>query len=111
MVKYIYFLDFLIICFYIEVSCFLGWVVMMFYIVYVDFVVSVKFLVVVFLVVVMVICVFYVEIRYGEKSDGFVIRRDVEVLGLIVVRLEKKLDYGWMVYIFVSKDCLELDVV
>lgn len=59
----------------------------------------------------MVICVFYLEIRYGEKSDGFVIRKDVEVFGFIVVRFEKKLDYGWMVYLFVCKDFLEFDVV
>uniref|UniRef100_A0A7I4ALI0 GPI inositol-deacylase n=1 Tax=Physcomitrium patens TaxID=3218 RepID=A0A7I4ALI0_PHYPA len=46
----------------------------------------------------MAICALHLELRYKEKSDGLVTRKDAEVPGSIVVRPEKKLDHAWMVY-------------
>ncbi|KAG0579236.1 hypothetical protein KC19_4G084000 [Ceratodon purpureus] len=45
----------------------------------------------------MAICALHIELRYKEKSDGLVARKDAEVPGSIVVRPEKKLDHAWMV--------------
>lgn len=46
----------------------------------------------------MAICALHLELRYKEKSDGLVTRKDSEVPGSIVVKPEKKLDHAWMVY-------------
>ncbi|MQL98468.1 hypothetical protein Taro_031176 [Colocasia esculenta] len=46
----------------------------------------------------MAACTLHLKLRYGEKSDGLVTRRDAEVPGSTVVRLERKLDHAWMVY-------------
>eukprot|EP00850_Spirogloea_muscicola_P012099 SM000077S21573 [mRNA] locus=s77:248000:252063:- [translate_table: standard] len=46
----------------------------------------------------MAVCALHLELRYGEKSDGLVARKDAEVPGSIVVRPDKKYDHGWMVY-------------
>jgi hypothetical protein len=72
-----------------------------------DVVASVKLPVAIPLAAAMAICALHLEIRYGEKSDGLVTRNDAEVPGSIVVRPEKKLDHGWMVYSPVSQDPLE----
>ncbi|CAA7405698.1 unnamed protein product [Spirodela intermedia] len=49
-------------------------------------------------------CAQLLQVRYGEKSDGLVTRRDAEVPGSVVVRPERKLDHGWMVYSSLSDD-------
>ncbi|KAL3675089.1 hypothetical protein R1sor_025037 [Riccia sorocarpa] len=46
----------------------------------------------------MALCALHLDLRYGEKSDGLVARKDAEVPGSLVVRPDKKLDHGWMVY-------------
>ncbi|CAN6477951.1 unnamed protein product [Victoria cruziana] len=46
----------------------------------------------------MAACALQLQIRYGEKSDGLVARKDAEVPGSVAVRPEKKMDHGWMVY-------------
>ena len=46
----------------------------------------------------MAICALHLELRYKEKSDGLVTRKDSEVPGSIVIKPEKKLDHAWMVY-------------
>lgn len=46
----------------------------------------------------MAICALHLELRYKEKSDGLVTRKDAEVPGSLVVRPDKKLDHAWMVY-------------
>lgn len=51
----------------------------------------------------------HLKLRYGEASDGLVTRRDAEVPGSVVVRLERKLDHAWMVYPSHQKDQLEAD--
>lgn len=43
-------------------------------------------------------CAQLLQVRYGEKSDGLVTRRDAEVPGSVVVRPNRKLDHAWMVY-------------
>jgi len=43
----------------------------------------------------MAICALHLELRYKEKSDGLVTRKDSEVPGSIVVKPEKKLDHAW----------------
>ncbi|KAL5203274.1 hypothetical protein ABZP36_014226 [Zizania latifolia] len=48
-------------------------------------------------------------LRYGEKSDGLVTRRDAEVPGSVVVRPERKLDHAWMVHSTLRKDRAEAD--
>ncbi|XP_078439711.1 uncharacterized protein LOC144709913 isoform X2 [Wolffia australiana] len=40
----------------------------------------------------------HLRLRYGERSDGLVVRRDAEIPGSIAIRLERKLDHAWMVY-------------
>ncbi|THU72034.1 hypothetical protein C4D60_Mb04t07830 [Musa balbisiana] len=57
----------------------------------------------------MAICALHLKLRYGEASDGLVTRRDAEVPGSVVVRLERKLDHAWMVYSSQKKDQLEAD--
>jgi hypothetical protein len=56
-----------------------------------------------------VICALHPKLRYGEMSDGLVTRKDAEVLGLIVVKPNKKLDHAWMVYSPSRKGPNELD--
>ncbi|KAG0498763.1 hypothetical protein HPP92_003078 [Vanilla planifolia] len=46
----------------------------------------------------MAACAQLLQVRYGEKSDGLVTRRDAEVPGSVVVRPNRKLDHAWMVY-------------
>ncbi|KAJ6796205.1 uncharacterized protein M6B38_253990 [Iris pallida] len=46
----------------------------------------------------MAACAQMLQVRYGEKSDGLVTRRDAEVPGSVVVRPDRKLDHAWMVY-------------
>lgn len=46
----------------------------------------------------MAACAQLLQVRYGEKSDGLVTRKDAEVPGSVVVRPERKLDHAWMVY-------------
>ncbi|KAH9321191.1 hypothetical protein KI387_015830 [Taxus chinensis] len=45
----------------------------------------------------MAACASYLELRYGEKSDGLVTRKDAEVPGSVVVKPNRKLDHAWMV--------------
>ncbi|KAL3743769.1 hypothetical protein ACJRO7_018955 [Eucalyptus globulus] len=49
------------------------------------------------------------QVRYGEKSDGLVTRRDAAVLGSVVVRPTCKLDHAWMVYSTLSDNPSEVD--
>ena len=46
----------------------------------------------------MAICALHLDLRYGEKSDGLVVREDAEAPGSVVVRPKRNLDHGWMVY-------------
>ncbi|KAL2623682.1 hypothetical protein R1flu_003887 [Riccia fluitans] len=46
----------------------------------------------------MALCALHLDLRYSEKSDGLVARKDAEVPGSLVVRPDKKLDHAWMVY-------------
>ncbi|EPS69974.1 hypothetical protein M569_04786, partial [Genlisea aurea] len=55
----------------------------------------------------MAACAQLLQMRYGEKSDGLVTRRDAEVPGSVVVRPVRKLDHAWMVYSSSSDDPLE----
>ncbi|XP_058084494.1 uncharacterized protein LOC131232273 [Magnolia sinica] len=57
----------------------------------------------------MAACAQLLQIRYGEKSDGLVTRRDAEVPGSVVVRPERKLDHAWMVYSSLNDDPGEAD--
>lgn len=57
----------------------------------------------------MAVCALHLRLRYGEKSDGLVTRRDAEVPGSVVVRLERRLDHAWMVYSTLRKDRAEAD--
>lgn len=52
----------------------------------------------------MAACAQLLQVRYGEKSDGLVTRKDAEVPGSVVVRPEQKLDHGWMVYASLNND-------
>ncbi|KAJ7548054.1 hypothetical protein O6H91_08G115500 [Diphasiastrum complanatum] len=45
-----------------------------------------------------VVLAIHLALRYGEKSDGLVTRKDAEVPGTVAVRLHRKLDHLWMVY-------------
>ncbi|KAK1307386.1 hypothetical protein QJS10_CPA10g00936 [Acorus calamus] len=65
---------------------------------------STKLPVVMPLAAAMAACAQLMQVRYGEKSDGLVTRRDAEVPGSVVVRLEQKLDHAWMVYSSLSDD-------
>ncbi|RWV92476.1 hypothetical protein BHE74_00047536 [Ensete ventricosum] len=57
----------------------------------------------------MAACAQLLQVRYGEKSDGLVTRRDAEVPGSVVVRPEQKLDHAWMVYSSPNNDPVETD--
>uniref|UniRef100_A0A7N1A449 Uncharacterized protein n=1 Tax=Kalanchoe fedtschenkoi TaxID=63787 RepID=A0A7N1A449_KALFE len=57
----------------------------------------------------MAACAQLLQVRYGEKSDGLVTRRDAEVPGSVVVRPKRKLDHAWMVYSSLSDDPHEAD--
>lgn len=57
----------------------------------------------------MAACARLLEVRYGEKSDGLVTRRDAEVPGSVVVRPTRKLDHAWMVYSTLSDNPSEAD--
>lgn len=52
----------------------------------------------------MALSAFHLELRYGVKSDGLVVRKDAEIPGSIVVRPDRKLDHAWMVYSQTRKD-------
>lgn len=57
----------------------------------------------------MAACARLLQVRYGEKSDGLVTRRDAEVPGSVVVRPTRKLDHAWMVYSTLSDNPSEAD--
>ncbi|XP_059651623.1 uncharacterized protein LOC132299162 [Cornus florida] len=57
----------------------------------------------------MAACAQLLQVRYGEKSDGLVTRRDAEVPGSVVVRPQRKLDHAWMVYSSLNDDPSEAD--
>ncbi|KAL9443621.1 hypothetical protein AB3S75_016897 [Citrus x aurantiifolia] len=57
----------------------------------------------------MAVCALHLQLRYGEKSDGLVTRRDAEVPGSVVVRPNQKLDHAWMVYSSWKKNPTEPD--
>lgn len=57
----------------------------------------------------MALCALHLDLRYGEKSDGLVVRKDAEVPGSLVVRPDKKLDHAWMVYSPSRKDAKDPD--
>ncbi|KAJ3670760.1 hypothetical protein LUZ60_008186 [Juncus effusus] len=57
----------------------------------------------------MAISALHLRLRYGERSDGLVTRRDAEVPGSVVVRLERKLDHAWMVYSSMKRNPMEAD--
>ncbi|CAN0921815.1 hypothetical protein LINGRAHAP2_LOCUS32790 [Linum grandiflorum] len=57
----------------------------------------------------MAACAQLLQVRYGEKSDGLVTRRDAEVPGSVVVRPARKLDHAWMVYSSLNDDPSEAD--
>uniref|UniRef100_A0A1D1YWI0 Phosphatidylcholine-sterol acyltransferase n=1 Tax=Anthurium amnicola TaxID=1678845 RepID=A0A1D1YWI0_9ARAE len=57
----------------------------------------------------MAACAQLLQMRYGEKSDGLVTRRDAEVPGSVVVRPDRKLDHAWMVYSSLSDSPCEAD--
>lgn len=52
----------------------------------------------------MALSAFHLELRYGEKSDGLVVRKDAEIPGSVVVRPDRKMDHAWMVYSQSRKD-------
>ncbi|XP_072967356.1 uncharacterized protein [Typha angustifolia] len=57
----------------------------------------------------MAVSALHLRLRYGEQSDGLVARRDAEVPGSVVVRLDRKLDHAWMVYSSLKKDQVKAD--
>lgn len=59
---------------------------------------SAKLPVVVPLAAALAACAQLLQVRYNEKSDGLVTRRDAEVPGSVVVRPTTKMDHAWMVY-------------
>ncbi|XP_047072630.1 uncharacterized protein LOC124681895 isoform X1 [Lolium rigidum] len=46
----------------------------------------------------MAVVALHLRLRYGERSDGLVTRRDAEVPGSVVVRPERRLDHSWLVF-------------
>ncbi|KAJ0970576.1 hypothetical protein J5N97_018535 [Dioscorea zingiberensis] len=44
------------------------------------------------------------KLRYGEKSDGLVTRKDAEAPGSVVVRPQRNLDHEWMVLPSLNED-------
>ncbi|XP_015692817.1 uncharacterized protein LOC102716132 isoform X2 [Oryza brachyantha] len=57
----------------------------------------------------MAVSALHLRLRYGERSDGLVTRRDAEVPGSVVVRPERRLDHAWMVHSTLRKDRAEAD--
>ncbi|TVU00567.1 hypothetical protein EJB05_54030, partial [Eragrostis curvula] len=57
----------------------------------------------------MAVTALHLWLRYGERSDGLVTRRDAEVPGSVVVRPERRLDHAWMVYSTLRKGSAEAD--
>lgn len=57
----------------------------------------------------MALCALHLQLRYGEKSDGLVTRRDAEVPGSVVVKPDRRLDHAWMVYSSSKKNPTEPD--
>ncbi|KAF0919714.1 hypothetical protein E2562_031059 [Oryza meyeriana var. granulata] len=57
----------------------------------------------------MAISALHLRLRYGDRSDGLVTRRDAEVPGSVVVRPERRLDHAWMVHSTLRKDRTEAD--
>lgn len=57
----------------------------------------------------MAICALHLNLRYGEKSDGLVVRKDAEIPGSAVVRPDRKFDHAWMVYSQSRKEVQESD--
>ncbi|PUZ64836.1 hypothetical protein GQ55_3G174700 [Panicum hallii var. hallii] len=57
----------------------------------------------------MAVTALHLRLRYGERSDGLVTRRDAEVPGSVVVRPERRLDHAWMVYSTLKKGSAEAD--
>lgn len=57
-----------------------------------------RFPVVVPLAAAMAASAIHLRLRYGERSDGLVARRDAEIPGSTAVRPARKLDHAWMVY-------------
>lgn len=57
----------------------------------------------------MAVTALHLRLRYGERSDGLVTRRDAEVPGSVVVRPGRKLDHAWMVYSTLKKGSAEAD--
>ncbi|ERN00152.1 hypothetical protein AMTRI_Chr13g83420 [Amborella trichopoda] len=57
----------------------------------------------------MAACALHLYLRYGEKSDGLVMRKDAEVPGSVVIRPDRQMDHGWMVYSSLSDDPNEAD--
>ncbi|MCO5591809.1 hypothetical protein L7F22_045801 [Adiantum nelumboides] len=57
----------------------------------------------------MAICALHLNLRYGEASDGLVVRKDAEIPGSVVVRPDQKFDHAWMVYSQSRKEARELD--
>lgn len=57
----------------------------------------------------MAICALHLDLRYGEKSDGLVVRKDAEIPGSVVVRPDQKFDHAWMVYSRSRKEVQESD--
>ena len=57
----------------------------------------------------MAVTALHLRLRYGERSDGLVTRRDAEVPGSVVVRPERRLDHAWMVYSTLKMGSAEAD--
>uniref|UniRef100_A0A0A9DIJ0 GPI inositol-deacylase n=1 Tax=Arundo donax TaxID=35708 RepID=A0A0A9DIJ0_ARUDO len=57
----------------------------------------------------MAVIALHLRLRYGERSDGLVTRRDAEVPGSVVVRPDRRLDHAWMVYSTLRKGSAEAD--
>eukprot|EP00250_Pteridium_aquilinum_P001219 c11426_g1_i1 orf=242-1663(+) len=57
----------------------------------------------------MAICALHLNLRYGEKSDGLVVRKDAEIPGSAVVRPDRMFDHAWMVYSQSRKEVQESD--
>lgn len=68
-----------------------------------------KLPVVVPLPAVMAMCAKHIELRYNHKSDGLVVREDAEAPGSVVIRPDRKLDHGWMVYSSARTESEEAD--
>ncbi|KAK3134865.1 hypothetical protein QOZ80_5BG0411770 [Eleusine coracana subsp. coracana] len=57
----------------------------------------------------MALTALHLRLRYAERSDGLVTRRDAEVPGSVVVRPERRLNHAWMVYSTLRKGSAEAD--